>query len=104
QHAAARAQWKSLDVTILREAARWRERHLRGAHRPIADGESADLHRRRNVALNERGRGREGLSEIVEALARSVGRQQRVDVDVEREQIANGVGVFGAVETMKRRR
>jgi hypothetical protein len=104
QHAATRAQRKSLDVTVLREATWRRERDLCGAHRSIADGETADLHRRRHVALNERGRRGERFREIVEALARSVGRQQRVHVDVERKQIANRVGVFGPIQAMQRGR
>ena len=35
---------------------------------------------------------------------RVVRRQQRADVDVERQQIANGVRVLGAVQAMQRRR
>ena len=50
------------------------------------------------------GRHAEHVGDVVEAGRRIVRRQQRADVDVEREQVANGVGVLGAVEPMQRRR
>ena len=59
--------------------------------------------RRRQIALLQRRRDAEHVGDIVEAVGRIVGRQQRRDVDVEREQIANRVGVFGAVEAMEHR-
>ena len=75
-----------------------------GRQRAVADRQAADLHRRGDVALNQRRRHGERLGDVVEALARAVGRQQRVHVDVEREQIADRVGVLGAVQPMQRRR
>ena len=56
----------------------------RGRHRAVADRPAADLHRGRDVALDERGRHAEHFGDVVEALARVVGRQQRRDVDLRR--------------------
>src|SRR2546430_5205468 len=43
------------------------------------------------------------ISDIVEAVADVVGRQQLRDIDVEPQQIANRIGVLRPVETMERR-
>ena len=56
------------------------------------------------VALDERRRDAEHVGVVVEARRRIVWRQHRAHVHVERQQIANGVGVLGAVEPMQRRR
>ena len=50
---------------------------LRRRQRPIADGAPADLHRRGDVALNERRRHAQRVGDVVEPVARLVGRQQR---------------------------
>ena len=60
-----------------------------------ADRQAADLLRRRDVAVEQRRR-QIADRHVVEAVAGLVGRQQRRDVDVEREQIADGVLVFGS--------
>ena len=63
--------------------------------------EPRDLTRHRQVALEVRRRNREDVREVVEAAVRRlVARQQRLHVDVEREQVANRVVVFRAIETM----
>ena len=59
---------------------------------------------RGHVSLDERGRDAEHVGDVVEPGRGVVWRQQRADIDVEREQIANGVRVFGAVQTMQRGR
>ena len=70
----------------------------------ISEREPADLPRREQVPLHQRRRDRQHLGDVVEAvLVGVVGRQQRPRVDVEREQIADGVRVFGAVQAMERR-
>ena len=55
-----------------------------------SDREAADLLRGRHVAIQQR---RREIADrhVVEAVAGFVGRQQRRGVDVEREQIADGV-------------
>ena len=68
----------------------------------IADREPADLARRAQVALEQRRRERLHVGDVVEALAERVGRQERGDVDVEREQIVHGARVLGAVQTLER--
>ncbi len=68
----------------------------------IADCERADLACRREIALQQQRRHLQHVGDIVESVADVVGRQQLRNVDVEREQIANGVGVFGPVEAMER--
>ena len=50
---------------------------------------AADLRGRRDVALDQRGRHAQHVGDVVEAGGRIVRRQQRADVDVECEQIAN---------------
>ena len=44
----------------------------------------------------------ERARDIVEAVAAIVGRQQRRDVDVDRQQIADGVAIFGAIQAVER--
>src|SRR5206468_3506318 len=66
--------------------------------------QSRDLTRDRQIAFQVRRRNRERVGEVVEAAVGGlVAGQERLDVNaskVEREQIADGVAVFGAVETM----
>ncbi len=65
--------------------------------------EPRDLASHRHVALQVGGRNREDIGEIVEAAVRGVvSGQQRFHVEVEREQVANRVAVFGAIEAMDR--
>ena len=75
-----------------------------GADRRIADRQAADLRRRRHVGLHQRRRHAQHVGDVVEAVARIVAGEQRRGVDRQIEQIANGVGVFGAVEPMERGR
>ena len=69
----------------------------------IADRAAADLARRGEIALHQHRRDSEHVADIVEAVTGIVRRQHLAHVDIERQQIANGVGVFGAVEPMERR-
>ena len=92
--AAARADRKPVEVLLLRQ--------VRGnpdglaARRPARtpDGQAADLLGGRDVAIEQR---RREIADrhVVEAVARFVRRQQRRDVDVERQEIADGVLVLG---------
>ena len=70
------------------------------AHAGIAHDELADAARRGQVALDQRRRDGEDLGDVVEAFLLVIGRQQGVDVDLEAEDVADGVGVLGAVETV----
>ena len=77
-------------------------------HRRIADGEAADLSRRVEIALHVARRDEQQVGDVVEAAADVVRRQQVIDADLTRqrlegEQIADGVSIFGAAETMRQR-
>ena len=79
------------------------ERLERRTRRRQTGREPRDLARDRQVALQVRRRNREDVGEVVEAAVRRlVAGQQRLHVDVEREQVANRVAVFRAVEAMDR--
>ena len=74
--------------------------YIRGAgtQRRVADGAPADLGRRRHVARHQPGRHRQHVADVVEAVARIVGRQQRAPIDLQPQQVAHGVRVFRPVE------
>ena len=99
--AAACAERKALDVRILREVAGHAIHGAIESNRRIADRQPADPGGRGHVSLDERRRDAEHIGDVVEAGRGVVWRQQRADVDVEREQIANGVRLLGPVQTMQ---
>jgi hypothetical protein len=76
-------------------------RLLLGRHPRIADGEPADLRSCVRIALDQHRGNAERTCDVIESVARIVARQQLLGVDVEREQVVDGVGVFGAVEPMQ---
>ena len=99
EEAAARAERQTVHVLVLGGVGTHAigvgdDRNLGG----VADRDGADPPRRRQVALHQHRRDAEHVADVVEAVARVVDRQQRRDVDVEVEQVADGVGVFGAVQ------
>ena len=65
----------------------------------VADGQRADAIGGDEIALEQRRRRAQQIGDVVEAERRVVGRQQRRDVDVEREQVAHRVRVLAAIET-----
>ena len=66
-----------------------------------SDRQPADLAGRREIARGEGRRHRQDVGVVVEpVLVGVVGRQQRPRVNLERQQVANAVGVFRAVQTM----
>ena len=71
-------------------------------HRGIADGGPADLACRRKVPFQQYGRYLQHVSDVVEAVADVVGRQQFRDVNLQRQQITNGIPVLRSVEPMER--
>ena len=64
----------------------------------VADGQRADALRRGEIASSSSGDVVSDVGDVVEAEVAAVARQQRGDVDVERQQIANRVAVLGAVQ------
>ena len=82
------------------------DRHLVGfgarAERRLSDRQTADLARRREVPLHQGRRDRQDVGHVVEAVLVDVVRRQECrHVDVERQEVANGVGVLGAVEAVE---
>ena len=65
------------------------------------DGAHGDLPRRTDVLLDERRRDLQSARDVVEVLDLFVLRQELRAVDLEREQIADGVGVFLAIQAMR---
>ncbi len=64
--------------------------------------QAADLSGRRHVAFQERRRNRQQAGHVVEAMyVGVVGRQQRRGVDVERQQVADGVLVLGSIQAVQ---
>ena len=101
ERAAARAVRQALvHAGVLPEPAR----QVEGLHRRpdgrIAHGELADAARREHVAAEQRRRHRQHLGDVVEALVRLVGRQQLLGVDLQRQQVADGVAVLEAVQAV----
>ena len=74
-----------------------------GPDRGIAERQTADLLRRQEVAFEQPGRHRQHLGDVVEALQRVVAGQQRLAVDLQRQQIPDGVRVLGPVQAVDRR-
>ena len=105
---APRAQRQAVQVAVLNQVAVELVAVDDRRHRRVADREPADLARGGQVPLQRRRRDEQQLGEVVEAARDVVGRQQRRDVEllrkmVERQQVADGVLVFGAAETVERR-
>ena len=70
----------------------------RGPDARVADGELTDLRRRDHVALEQaRGEGQH-VANVVKAVAGIVGGQVLASIDLKCQQVADGVGVFGAVQ------
>ena len=108
ENAAARAEWQLVEVDVLRKLSGHLVCLNRTGRRLIADREAADLACRAQVPFDECRRDVQCVGHVVKPLADFVGRQQRGDAHssrqaVERQQIADRVLKFGAVEAMDRR-
>ena len=104
RRAAARAHRRAIDAAHLRRRARnlVGDRRRRGV--AIANGQAADLARRTEVAVHQRRREALRVGDVVEAVADRVGRQERRHIDVDVQQVADRVLVFGAIEALERTR
>ena len=60
------------------------------------------LRGRAQVALEHRRRHRLHVGDVVEVVADGVGRQERGDVDVDAEHVANRRGILGAIQALER--
>ena len=103
QHAAHRANRQPLDVPILRRVLAYAEGFAGLADLRIADGHGTHPAGGRDVALEQQRRHAEHVGHVVEAVGGVVRGQQRGRVDVERQQVVNGVAVFGAVQAVHER-
>ena len=82
-----------------------RRRAVDGGGRPqgrVADGLAADLRGGEQVAFEQPRRDGEDVADVVEAVPRLVGRQQGLAVDLEGQQVADGVDVLGPVQPLQR--
>ena len=103
--AAPRPERQRLAHAVVLGHRDWDGVGARGQARPdrgVADSEAADAPGRRQVALHQRRREREGAREVVEPVAGVVGGQQRLGIDVEGQEVADGVGVLGPVQAVRR--
>ena len=103
EHPAARAERQTLDVIILRRIFRSSVHH-QARRLSLADRQPADLPRRRNVGLHQRRGNPQRARDIVEAVRGVVRRQKLRRIDLEIEQVADRVRVFGAIQAVKARR
>ena len=77
---------------------------LRGRRRRrITDRQTADLPGRRQIPLGQHRRHRQDIRDVVEPVAGVVSREQGLAVDLEGEEITDGVGVLGPVQPVDRR-
>ena len=102
EHAAARAERHARDVVVLVDAGRGVVDAAVALRVRVADGHLADDACGRDVLLQERRRHLEHVRDVVEAVALVVLRQQRLHVDLEREQVRDRIGVFGAIQAVQR--
>ena len=101
RHPAARAQGQAGQMIFLREVGRQAndvalERRLRAA-----DRQAADFLRGRDVAVQERRR-QVADRHVVEAVTAVIGWQERGGVDVESQQVSDGVLILGPIQAAER--
>ncbi len=101
QNPAARAQRQTLQVIALREIGGYPIGGGGGSDQRIAYGQPADLHGRGRVSLHQGGGDSQRVRNVVETFARVIGGQQGGGIDIEGEQIADGVGVFDSIEPVQ---
>ena len=78
-----------------------REGRCSGFDFGIADGEIADAQRGSEIAFQQHRRNLQRRRDIVESEVAAIAGQKFRDVEIHAQQIAHGVGIFGAIETMK---
>ncbi len=79
---------------ILRRAIYRQPRHGR------PERQLADLARGGHVAIQQRRRGGQHLCDVVESQRGIIRRQQRIDVQVQAQQVAHRIAIFGSVQPM----
>ena len=101
RRAAARAERQVLaHAVVLHQQRRQRIAHRVGLDGRVAHGQPADPARRRHVALQQPRSHGQDVGVVVEAVGEIVGRQHRPGIDLQVEQIADGVRVLQTVQAM----
>src|SRR5215510_5930769 len=103
QSSAASPQRQAFDVILLREINRNGHDANTRVREWRSDGQPADLLCCRQIALEQCWR-ETRHTDVIETIAGVVLREQRKDIDVECQQVPNGVLVLASIETTKRRR
>ena len=101
-HAATRAERKPVDVADLIERVRRGLRVMRAGelrHR-LAHGHACGDARRRDVLIEEGGRDAEGRRDVVEPLDLDLGREQRLRIELDAEQLVHRRPELGAREPL----
>ena len=99
QDAAARPERQPHDVVILRRIGGHFEDGL-GWRRHIADGQTADFSRRREIRFHQRRGQRERAGDVVKTVCRIVGRQEFCGVHLEPQHVTNRIRIFSAVQAV----
>ena len=94
---AARPDRQPVDVFLLGEVRPDADRFAAGRSAGVPDRQAADLLRRGDVSVQERRR-EVAHRHVVEPVAGLVGRQQGRGIDIQRQEVADGVLVFRPVE------
>ena len=103
QRAAASADGQAFEVLLLREIGRDSDGVAAGRTAGPPDRYATDFLRGRDVTVQQR-RGEIADCHVVEPVARFVSWKEGSNIDVEREEIPNGVLVFGSSQPADRRR
>ena len=103
QRAAAGAERQPIHAVVLLQVGCQAVGLAHHRRRRTPDRHPADRPRRSEIALQQRLRHPQRGPDVVEAVAGIVGGQQGVDVDLQGQQVPDGVAVLGAVETVERR-
>ena len=98
--AADRAERQSVEMMVLREVLAHRVGGAVGAPR-LAGRQGADPSCRCEVRLQQRRRASQRVRDVVEPEGGVVGRQQRGDIHIESQQIADGVGILGPIQAVQ---
>ena len=102
-NAPTRTKWKIwADATLLPQERRIHVRNSRGARERCAYPKTADFRGGQHVALKQRWRYRENVRVVVEAISGVVDGKQGRTVNIEVEQVADNVLVFGLIQTVHR--
>ena len=100
--AAACAHRRAFDVPHLRHVATELVGDRGGRRVAVAHREAADLAGRAQVPFHERRRHRLNVGHVVEAVTDRVGRQERVHVGIDGEQVVHRARVLRAIQSLER--